>query len=66
MYLKASSLLKEAAEKLPDNPIVRYHYGMAQQKNGDSAGAKTSLQAALKLSKNFPGADEARKTLKEL
>ena len=65
-YLKASSLLKEAAEKLPDNPIVQYHYGLAQQKNGDVAGAKKSLQSSLKLSQDFPGADEARKVLKEL
>ncbi len=65
-YLKATSLLREAAEKLPDNPVVQYHYGMAQHKNGDKAGAKRSLQASLKLSENFPGADEAKKVLNEL
>ncbi len=52
-YLKAASLLKEAAEKLTENPIVQYHLGMAQYKTGDSAGAKASLQTALKLSANF-------------
>src|SRR2546428_125066 len=65
-YLKAATLLKEAAEKLPDNPIVQYHYGLAQQKNGDVAGAKKSLQASLKLSQTFSGANEARRILKEL
>ena len=65
-YLKAVTLLKEAVEKLLDNPMVRYHYGMAQHKNGDAAGAKKSLQASLKLSQIFSGADEARKTLAEL
>lgn len=65
-YLKASSLLKEAVEKAPNNPILHYHYGMAQQKNGDLAGAKKSLQASLKLSESFPGAEDAKKTLKEL
>ena len=65
-YLKAATLLKDAAEKLPDNPIVQYHYGLAQQKNGDAAGAKKSLQTSLKLSQDFPGANEARKVLKEL
>jgi tetratricopeptide (TPR) repeat protein len=65
-YLLAANLLKEAAEKLPDNPMVQYHYGLAQQKNGDVAGAKKSLKASLKLSADFPGADEARKVLKEL
>jgi tetratricopeptide (TPR) repeat protein len=65
-YLLAADLLKEAAEKLPDNPLVQYHYGLAQQKNGDVAGAKKSLKASLKLRQDFPGADEARKVLKEL
>ena len=65
-YLKANSLLKEAAKKLAENPIVQYHYGMAQHKNGNNPGAKKTLQAALKLSSNFPGADDARETLKNL
>jgi Flp pilus assembly protein TadD len=58
-------LLREAAEKLPENPLVQYHFGMAQRNNGDMAGARRSLRASLKLSQTFPGADEARKTLKE-
>ena len=62
-YLLAVSLLKEAAEKLPNEPVVHFHYGMAQQKTGDSAGAKKSLQPALKLSQTFAGSEEARKTL---
>lgn len=65
-FLKAASILKEAAEKLPGNPVVLYHFGMAQYKNGDAAAAKKALEASLKLSHNFPGAEEARKTLAEL
>jgi Flp pilus assembly protein TadD len=65
-YLLAVNLLKEASEKLPDNPVVQFHYGMAQYKNGNAAGAKTALQTSLKLSKDFPGSDEARKTLSGL
>ena len=61
--LLAVSLLKEAAEKLPSEPLVHYHLGIVQAKNGDSASAKHSLQAALKLSQNFPGAEEAKKTI---
>ena len=61
--LLAMSLLKEAAEKLPNEPVVHFHYGMAQQKNGDQAGAKKSLQTALKLSQTFDGSEEAKKTL---
>ena len=65
-YLLAVNLLKEAVEKLPNDPIVQFHYGMAQYKNGDAAGAKKALQASLKLSKDFAGSEEAKKTLAEL
>jgi tetratricopeptide (TPR) repeat protein len=61
--LLAMSLLKEAVETLPNEPDFHFHYGMAQQKNGDLAGAKKSLQTALKLSQTFSGSEEARKTL---
>ena len=62
-YLLAVNLLKEAVEKLPDEPVVHFHYGMAQEKNRDQAGAKKSLQTALKLSQTFSGSEEAGKTL---
>ena len=65
-YLLAVGLLKEAAEKLPNEPVVNYHYGMAEHKNGDAMRAKKALQTALKLSQNFPGADEAKKTMEGL
>ncbi|MCP9439584.1 MAG: tetratricopeptide repeat protein [Nitrospira sp.] len=65
-YVLAISLLKEAAEKLPTNPVVHYHLGMAQYKNGDKDGAKKSLHLALKLDRHFPGADEAQRILSEL
>ncbi|HJS83440.1 MAG TPA: hypothetical protein VJ742_11475, partial [Nitrososphaera sp.] len=62
-FLLAVSLLKEAVEKLPNEPLVHFHYGMAQYRNGDARGAEKSLQKALKLSQNFPGSEEAKKTL---
>ena len=65
-YLLAVSLLKEAAEKLSGDPVVQFHYGMAQYKNGDKAGAKKALQTSLKLSKDFSGSEEAQKTLNGL
>lgn len=64
--LLAVSLLKEAAEKLPNEPMVHYHLGIVQAKNGDATAAKHSLQTALKLSQNFPGAEEAKKTIAQL
>ena len=60
-YLLAVNLLKEAADKLPNEPVVQFHYGMAQYKNGNAAGARTALQTSLKLSKDFTGSEEAQK-----
>ena len=60
--LLAVSLLKEAADKLPNEPLVRYHLGMAQVRTDDKTAAKHSLQTALKLNQHFAGADEAKKT----
>jgi tetratricopeptide (TPR) repeat protein len=65
-YLRAISLLKEAAEKAPTNPIIQYHLGMAFNKNGDKASAKKALEVSLKLSGNFPGSENAKKALQEL
>lgn len=53
--LKAVTLLSEATEKLPENPLVQYHFGMAQRKNGDVAGATRSLRASLKTEPELPG-----------
>ncbi|MCZ6801044.1 MAG: tetratricopeptide repeat protein [Nitrospirae bacterium] len=65
-YLKATSLLKEAAEKLQDNPVVHYHLGMAQWKKGNPEGAEKALKGALRMSDKFQGVEEVRKTLQEL
>jgi uncharacterized protein HemY len=60
------NLLKEAAEKLPNEPVVHYHYGMALAKNNNATEAKKALQTALQLNPSFDGAEEARKTLEGL
>jgi tetratricopeptide (TPR) repeat protein len=65
-YLKATSLLREAADKLQDNPVVQYHLGMAQWKKGDAVEAEKALKSAIRMSDKFPGVEEARKTLQEL
>jgi Flp pilus assembly protein TadD len=65
-YSKAVSLLKESAEKIPDNPLIRYHLGMACYKKGDVPCAKEALQQALRLSRDFPQAEEAKQTLGEI
>ena len=66
IYRKGISYLKDAAAKLPNHPIVQYHYGMAQYKNDLTKEAKQTLTKALAISQTFPGAEEAKKTLGEL
>jgi tetratricopeptide (TPR) repeat protein len=65
-FLLAVNLLKEAVEKLPNEPAVHYHYGMALAKNNNASEAKKALQTALKLNARFDGAEEARKMLEGL
>lgn len=66
VYLQAASLLKEAAEKLPNEPLVHFHYGMALFKNGNKSEAVRSLERSLQLNVNHSGAAEAKTTLSAL
>jgi tetratricopeptide (TPR) repeat protein len=53
----------ETAVKLnPKDPTLRFHLGMAYNQMGEVGKARTTLKEALALGQ-FPGADEARKTL---
>jgi Tfp pilus assembly protein PilF len=65
-YVRGVSLLQEAAEKFPENPMVQYHLGMAQLKNGDRLKGKKTLKGAFQLSPNFPGSEEVRAMLEML
>ncbi len=66
MYEKSVSLLKEAIERLPDHPVVLYHYGMAQHANNNIDEAKKSLVKFLKLSPDNPDARKAKEVLAAL
>jgi Flp pilus assembly protein TadD len=66
MYQRAVGLFKESASKLPNQPIVQYHLGLASLKVGDKDGARAALTAAVSSPASFPGRDEARKVLAEL
>src|SRR3989475_12324592 len=66
VYLRALSLLQESAAKLPSNPEVQYHLGMAAYKTGDKETARKALAIAVNSPTNLPGKDEARKVLAEL
>jgi Flp pilus assembly protein TadD len=66
VYQRAASLLKESAAKLPENPVIQYHLGMASLKVGDKDGARRALTVALNSPATFAGKDEARRALSEL
>jgi len=63
LYGLSISTLQRAVDREPKNPSFQYHLGLAYAKNGDSARAKTILQAALKLGSKFDGAADASKVL---
>ncbi len=66
VYERALALLRDSASKLPQNPEVQYHAGMAFRHGGDRDAARTALGVAVASAADFPGKDEARKALTEL
>ena len=46
--------------------MIRYHLGMAYLKNDNKPMAKKELAKAIELNPKFPGAEEAKATLKGL
>ena len=55
--------LESAVKTSPKDPLLRYHLGMAYNQAGELAKAKATLEEALSIGTQFPGADDARKTL---
>ena len=65
-YDVAVATLGEALRAAPDEPMLRYHLGMALYKKGDAAQAKENLKKAVDAKVNFAGIDDARATLAKL
>jgi len=65
VYTRAIVYLKEAAEKLPNQPMVRYHLGMAYHKNGNADLARKELGKALELDPKLRGNEEAKAILQK-
>jgi tetratricopeptide (TPR) repeat protein len=55
--------LSDGVAATPNNPIIRYHLGMAQLQNQQAREARSNLERALALNPEFSGADDARKAL---
>jgi tetratricopeptide (TPR) repeat protein len=56
---------KIALEQRPDHHILNYHMGMVLEKQGRHQEAATHLESALAKNIDFPGADDARKIVKQ-
>src|SRR5262249_42640514 len=62
-YGNALRLLRESGGKLPDQPEIQFHLGMAHYMLGEEEPARIALQKAADASADFPGKDEARQRL---
>ena len=62
-YGNALRLLQESAGKLPDQPEIQFHVGMAHYMIGEEEPARLALQKAADASADFPAKDEARQRL---
>jgi tetratricopeptide (TPR) repeat protein len=62
-YQAALTLLEESAEKLPDNPEVQFHFGMAGYMMGRTEVAQRAFRKAVDATVDFPGKDEAQRRL---
>jgi tetratricopeptide (TPR) repeat protein len=62
-YPTALALLQESAAKMPDEPEVQFHFGLASYMTGNEAPARDAFQHALKISTNFNGHAECRRCL---
>ena len=58
--------LEAAVNGDPENPVFRYHLGVAYEQIAEFAKARTELSRALAARANFKGADDARTLLKAI
>ncbi len=65
-YKQAMSLIQESAEKMPDNPEIQFHLGMANYMMGRTEAARACLKQAVDAPVEFPGKEEARRQLAQL
>ena len=66
VYQQALTMLRDSARKLPDNPEIQYHFGMAAFMTGDARTSRYALEMAANSPTQFTGKDEARRVLTRL
>ena len=62
-YQQSRTLLQESAQKLPNNPEIQFHLGMASYMMGDMDAARTAFRQAAAAANDFPGKEEVRRKL---
>ncbi|PYX04895.1 MAG: hypothetical protein DMG88_23225, partial [Acidobacteria bacterium] len=62
-YQQALALLQESVSKMPENPEVQFHLGMASSMMGQADAARSSFEKAAHATTDFPGKDEAKRRL---
>jgi len=60
---EALTMLKRAADKLPDVHEVQYHYAKALYSSGDAAAARKILKPLIESGKAFDGRSDAKRML---
>jgi tetratricopeptide (TPR) repeat protein len=65
-FADALPVLERAAERDPDESVIRYHLAMAQLRAGEADRARTNLQAALSGSAQHAWTADARSALARL
>lgn len=58
--------LQRSVKRDPANPVYHLHLGLAYARAGRKEEATRALEQALRISKDFQGADQARSTLADL
>lgn len=62
-YAAALHSLQESAGKLPEQPDIQFHLGLAYYMLGQDELARLAFERALNAKQAFPGQDEARRRL---
>src|SRR6201981_3437544 len=57
-YARALALIEESSKRLPNDPEVQYHLGMAHYMMGEEQPARVALEQASRGSRDFPGKAE--------
>jgi Flp pilus assembly protein TadD len=65
-FTQALTVLRRAADLMPQSHEVHYHLGMAELRSGQTDRARTDLKSALSGSSRFVGEEDARAALASL